>query len=97
MSIVSDAIALWRECRADFELHRMSEHERAAEACRDRLLNRRGMRAGIDSMSLFIGNRAHAYAYASEELIEHWTRWPRPVYEDFERQWIQTKEAERGY
>lgn len=97
MSIVSDAIATWRECRSDFELYRMDAYEKASEFCRGRLLNRRGQKARIDDYSLFIGNEAHARAYASEELIEWWERNPRPVYERFERQWVETREAEHGY
>lgn len=95
--MVSDAIDAWRICRADFEDYRLAEYERAADACRDRLLNRRAERAGIDSLSLFMGNAARAHAYASEELLEWWRSHPRPTYEAFERQWVETRQAERGW
>jgi hypothetical protein len=98
MSIVSDAIRLWADCRSEFENYRLSEYARAAEACRGRLLNRRGMRANIEALSLFMGNEIRAHAYASEELLEHWRRHPRPTYERFERQWVEIRENERyGY
>lgn len=92
--LFDDAIAAWRDCRAEFEDYRLAEYARAAEACRGRLLNRRGRDAGIDSLSLFMGNEIRARAYASEELLEHWRSHPRPVFEHFERQWSQLREIE---
>jgi len=97
VSIVSDAIATWRLCRADFEDYRIAEYLKAEQACNGRLLNRRGIDAGVDSLDLFMGNEIRAHAYASEELLEWWRSHPRPVYEAFERQWVQIREAERGY
>lgn len=57
------------------------------------MLNPRGVRAGVDSYSLFIGPEARAVAYASEELVEHWRTWPRPVFERFEREWMQLRDT----
>jgi hypothetical protein len=93
--IVADAIQTWRECRAEFEDYRLAEYERASEATRGRMLNRRGIQAGIDSYDLFIGNRATAYAYASEELQRYWSERPRMTYAAFEAQWVATRDAER--
>lgn len=95
MSIVSDAIEQWRQCREEFENYRLAAFDAAEAVTHGKLLNRRGKRAQIDPYTLFIGNHAHAYAYASEELIEHWRSHPRPVYEHFERQWVQLKEIEQ--
>lgn len=93
--LFDDAIEQWRDCRAAFADHQLAEYDRAAEACRGNLLNRRGRDAGVDSLSLFQGNRIRAHAYASPELVEHWRTWPRPTFEAFERQWIQLREAEQ--
>jgi hypothetical protein len=84
----------WRECRSEYDLELYAAYERAAEACRDALVNERGRRAGIDPLSLFMGNAIRAYAYASEELIEHWREHPRVPFERFERVWMARREAE---
>lgn len=95
--IVSEAISTWRECRAAFEDYRAAEYEKAAAACRDRLVNREGRRRGVDAYSLFMGNRAHAYAWASEELVDYWETHTRPTYQEFEFQWWATRKAEEHY
>lgn len=71
--------------RAEFELWREAEFEAAQDETAGALLNARGRAAGVDAYSLFMGPRARAYAYASEELRDYWTRHPRPVFEEFER------------
>lgn len=76
----------WRVMRADFEIQREGAYLRAETACNGKLLNDRGRRAGIDPYSLFIGASARAYAYASEELIDHWARYPRLTLAEFEAQ-----------
>ncbi|MFD5864394.1 hypothetical protein ACFWGP_05550 [Agromyces sp. NPDC127015] len=61
----------------------------AEKETRGELLNERGLRAGIDSWSLFTHNQTFAAAYASEELIDHWARRPRPTFAEFERQMLE--------
>jgi hypothetical protein len=52
----------------------------------------------VDALSLFMGNEVRAHAFASEELLEHWRAHERPVYERFERQWVEIRENDRhGY
>lgn len=85
-----------RQCRADFEVHQLNAYQHAAEACRGRLLNRRGMEAGISSLSLFEGPSPRALAYASEELIDHWRINPRPTFQSFEHVWFEAFMNERG-
>lgn len=80
------AIAAWRETRAEFEVVREAAYSRAVEATNGALLNRRGIEAGIDTYSLFIGSNIRAYAYASRELVDHWAEYPRITYDQFERQ-----------
>lgn len=80
------AIAQWRQVRAEFELLREAAYELAETECNGVLLNARGKKAGIDAYSLFIGSDTRAYAYASDELKEHWARRPRITFESFERQ-----------
>lgn len=75
------------EARAAFDDYRMAAYETAAEACRGRLLNDRGIRAGKDALDLFQGNATHALAYASPELIEWWRDHPRPVFARFAEQY----------
>ncbi|QDZ14771.1 hypothetical protein [Humibacter ginsenosidimutans] len=76
----------WAEIRADYDLVLQAAYERAEEVTRGKLLNRRGRRAGIDAYSLFLGPAVRAYAYASDELIEHWRTHPRITFEAFEQQ-----------
>jgi len=83
----ASAIDAWRECRDAYALHLEAAYEAADKACRGVLLNRRGRVAGISSESLFLGNRVRAYAYASDELVEHWSEHPRVTFAEFERQW----------
>ncbi|MET3635634.1 hypothetical protein [Curtobacterium oceanosedimentum] len=77
---------LHKAIRAEFEDYRAAAYEAASEACRGRLLNARGERAGIDAWDLFIGNGARARAYASPELLEHWETHPRITVAEYERQ-----------
>lgn len=90
-ALIAQAFAEWRECRAEYELTLDAAYERAAEACNDRLLNARGKAAHIDPRSLFLGPSIRAYAYASEELRDHWTRHPRVTFDTFEQQWMESE------
>jgi hypothetical protein len=74
------------EVRAEYEELLYSAYLRAEETCNARLLNRRGEAAGIDPISLFMGSSIRARAYASEELLEHWQKYPRITFESYERQ-----------
>lgn len=88
------ALADWREARAEFERYMLDAYEKAAEACRDALVNDLGKQKGIEPLSLFMGNAARARAYASEELIEWWETHPRMPFAAFERQWLAARDAE---
>lgn len=85
-ALVRQALRQRDVLRAEFEDYRMHAYLEAEEACRTKLVNRRGERVGVSAMSLFIGSARHANAYASEELIEWWETHPRPVFEVFEDQ-----------
>lgn len=74
----------WRRLREEYELVRIAAYQRAEEATCGRLLNRRGVAASVDPFSLFMGNAVTAYAYASEELVEHWRTYPRLTFAKFE-------------
>lgn len=87
------ALASWRECRAEYDLVLYAQYEAAEDATRGALLNDRGRAAGVDPITLFMGPAQRAAAYASEELIEHWQEHPRTPFARFERQWMQTREA----
>jgi len=81
------AAASWRrEVRAEFEAVREAAYEMAETETNGRMLNRRGLDAGVDPWSLFTHNRAYAHAYASEELLDHWQTYRRPTFLDYEAQ-----------
>ncbi|MCT1395642.1 hypothetical protein M4D51_07870 [Microbacterium sp. p3-SID338] len=94
MSIIRDAFADWRECRAEYDETLYAQFEAAEEATRGALLNARGRARGIDPFSLFMGPEVRALAYASEELVEHWSAHPRITFAKFEKQWQARREAE---
>ena len=77
----------WRRMKEQYDLYHEAAYEQAETACNGVLLNERGKKAGVDAYSLFKGPWARARAYASEELIEHWSRHPRLTVAEFERQW----------
>ncbi|MDF2920516.1 MAG: hypothetical protein K0S70_4734 [Microbacterium sp.] len=87
--LIREAFADWRVCRAEYNEVLYAAYKRAEEATSGALLNAKGRAAGIDSLSLFMGNAARAYCYASEELVEHWRQFPRVTFADFERRWLQ--------
>jgi hypothetical protein len=87
---------LEKRIRAEFEDVRTAAYEVAAECCRGRLLNERGVRAGVDAWDLFQGPAVRARAYASEELLEHWSTHPRPVFVEYERQALRAHLYELG-
>ncbi|MCT2087345.1 hypothetical protein M3D75_14575 [Microbacterium enclense] len=95
MSVVSEAFAVWRECREAFDEVLHAAYTRAEIATNGALLNDRGRRAEVDAVSLFMGPQVRAHAYASPELLEHWEEHPRVTYAEFERQWVAAREAER--
>jgi sirohydrochlorin ferrochelatase len=96
-SVTSALFALaagqWHTMRAEYEVVREAAYERAETACNGRLLNARGKAARVDPYSLFMGPAVRAYAYASEELIEHWTKYPRLTLADYEHQMLERETA----
>lgn len=87
--ILDEAFARLAELRAEFALVRQAAYDRAAEATRGAMLNERGRRAGIDAFDLFRSNEATAVAYASPELLEHWHRYPRLTFDQYELQMME--------
>jgi hypothetical protein len=85
------AAARWRALRQDYEDYRLAAYARAEHELNGRLLNERGARAAVDALSLFMGPEVRARAYASEELIEHWRRFPRVTFASFERQMLEAE------
>lgn len=94
MSLISDAFAEWRECRAEYDETLYTRYAAAEEATRGAMLNARGRAKGIDPFSLFMGPEVRALAYASEELVEHWAQHPRVTFAKFEKQWQRNRLAE---
>lgn len=94
MSIIRDAFAEWRECRAEYDDTLYAQFDAAEAATNGAMLNARGRAKGIDPFSLFMGPETRALAYASEELVEHWESHPRVTYAAFEKQWAAQREPE---
>ncbi len=91
--IFAGASERWHVMRRDFEDYREQQHAAASHDCNGVLLNRAGQAAGIDTYSLFIGPRARAVKYASDELIEWWATHGRMTVTDFEAQTLETHGA----
>ena len=87
----------WRECREAYDLKLEAQHAAAEEATRGAMLSPLGKLRGVSTHALFMGNRTHAYAYASPELIEWWDEHPRVTFQDFESQWPYPEEGLTGY
>lgn len=97
MSVIFEqAAATWRQCRDEYELYVEAAMDAAERECRGVLLSERGRRAGVTARSLFSGNEATAYAYASEELVAHWAAHPRVTFADFEAAWMQPQRYVMG-
>lgn len=95
-AIMREAFERWQEMRDEFELVRHAQYERAVADCRGELVNRRGRENRVDPYSLFLGPVARAQAYASEELIEWWSRGGanrRWTLRAFEEQWLDAQQA----
>jgi hypothetical protein len=95
MTIIRAAFAEWRACRHDYDEVLYAQYVRAEEATNGRLVNAEGRARGIDPLSLFMGTRARAYRWASEELRDHWEKHPRVPFVEFERQWSAARDQER--
>lgn len=85
-SVFALAAARYHELRSDYELVLEAAYASAEAATNGHMLNRRAREAGISSRDLFTHNGTYARAYASEELLEHWARNPRPTFAAYERQ-----------
>jgi hypothetical protein len=81
------AMDAWRTCRDEYDLYLEAQVERAEAECRGYLLNERGRALCVDPASLFMGTRARAYAYASEELKAWWGENGRLTFAEFEAGW----------
>lgn len=86
-TIFRRAVDEYHECRAAYENAKLAAFIRAQDDTNGAMLNARGKRARIDVYSLFSGNETRARAYASEELLEHWARYPRVTYTQWEREY----------
>lgn len=82
------AVEQYHAIRDEYEVVVISAYERAVEVTCGAMVNRRGEAKGISDWDLFTHNERYARAYASEELIEHWARHPRPTFGAFERQML---------
>lgn len=86
-AIFTHAAWMWQEMKAEFDSALDAHSLRAEHETNGNLLNRAGRAKGIRSASLFSGSVDRAHRYASEELLDFWTRHPRPSLADYEDQW----------
>ena len=86
--LVLAALEQVKRLRAEYELVIEAEYEKAAEACRDNLVNAEGRRRGVKGASLFLGPEPRALRWASEELVTYWRVHPRRTFEDYERAYV---------
>ncbi|WP_433584586.1 hypothetical protein [Microbacterium hydrocarbonoxydans] len=82
------AVEQYHAVRDQYEVVLIAAYERAVEETNGAMVNRRGQAKGISDWDLFTHNSLYAQAYASEELIEHWAKYPRPTFSNFERQML---------
>lgn len=84
--ILAEAFEKQKALRQEFSELREVMFDAAEEATKGVMLNRKGRRAKIDTYRLFTSNRAFAYCYASEELVEWWESNPRMTMTQYEQQ-----------
>lgn len=87
---VADA---WAAMRAEFDVALEAELEAAEVATNGNLL-RPAYRGRVDAASLFVGPRARAERYASDELVEWWQHRGRLTLAEFERGWLDARGGE---
>jgi hypothetical protein len=58
--------------RMEYEATVEAAYQDADRQTRGNLLNRAGVRAGIDEKTLFTGSETRAHRYASKELLNYW-------------------------
>ncbi|MCB4209175.1 hypothetical protein [Arthrobacter sp. UM1] len=80
---------LWQRMRRDFDRDLRIAYFRAETDCNGFLLNKAAKQRGVHPLELFNGPLEHAKRYASEELLEHWQRHPRPCLAAFEKTWLE--------
>lgn len=90
-AIFTTAAELWAEMKGEYDTHLDRAYMLAEEETNGYLLNREGLARGIDPVALFSGPYTRAAKYASEELIDHWQRHPRPSLPKFEKQWLESR------
>lgn len=72
----------------DFMSYVDDAYSKALEATAGVLVNSAGRAKHIDGYILWRSQKAFAYKYASEELLEYWETNPRLTMKEFEAQWM---------
>lgn len=83
--IISEAFALRRVVRGEYQLLLEDMFNAADQATGGNLLNKEARARGVSSWSLFMGPERRAQKWASEELLDFWRSRPRVTYADYER------------
>lgn len=96
-AIFARAAAEWNDMRAEFDIVLEAAYRLAEEGAGGAMLNARGRREHVSAYSLLTGPWVRVEAYASPELIEHFQKVGRPSLSDYERQWVEARDAHSEY
>lgn len=94
--IFEEAARQYRQMKEEYWAHVDAAYGLAETLTNGVLLNRAGQQRGIDARLLFVRQESFALKYASEELKDHWTRYPRPNLQKFEQQWLWSVQSSEG-
>lgn len=86
-AIFTEAASLWKQMKIEYDAYRDAAYLLAERETNGVLVNAMGKFKGIYGTELFRGPEVWARKYASEELLEHWEKHPRPNLSRFEEQW----------
>lgn len=92
-AIFAEAAILWRQMSEEYDAAKEAAYRLAEHETNGVLVNKAGRAQHVSGYSLFSGPEDRARKHASEELLDHWIRHPRPNKEHFERQWISGRRA----
>lgn len=93
---IREALELRAAVREEYEDVFWHQYQQAELATNGRLLNRRGLRAGVDPIQLFRANLSYRLAYASEELLDWWRDHPHLTFASYERQRFHSEGPQLG-
>lgn len=88
-AIFAAASTAWADMKAEYDAALAAAHALAETETNGNLVNRKGKAKGLTGWDMFTGPEIRARNYASEELLDHWNKHPRPNLNRFEAQWTE--------